>query len=334
LLLLEAPPLWGGEAHLGESAMNALAASVRRRWDLWLFGMSVAILLPTLLSYALLASPDPLAGAARELAVGVETSLVRPASPLPPEVPASRGIEAAFASPGDVRAGEAWVYHRPPEITVTILQAPPPPPPPTVRFTPPVLVSAEAEPGRVVLTWRDAEGNSVKTTGYHVYRRRGEAGGFERVTREPARGTMFEDGTAVPASHYEYAVAAMTDDARVTGGEGKPGEPRGVDVPDAFRLELMSGMPVPDSGGAVVMMRVRRYQDGRWWEKDYAVKAGDAVGRPERMRHEGRTVEVDFTTGRTVRSVEPVEARGPGGAKPAWKATLDGPGGAEELTTR
>jgi len=316
--------------------MNALAASVRRRWDLWLFGLSVAILLPTLLSYALLASPDPLVGAARELTAGVETSLVRPASPLSPEVPASRGIEAAFASPGDVRAGEEWVYHREPTITVTVLEVPRPPvqgEPPPVRFLSPVLDSAKAEPGRVVLTWRDAERNTVKAAGYHVYRRCGETGVFERVTRKPVRETAFEDGTVALREYYEYAVTAVTDDARMAGGEGQRGEPRGVRIPDAI-LEPKGGMLLQDRGEAIATVRVRRFHEGRWWEKDYAVKAGDAIGRPERMRHEGRTVEVDFTTGRTVRSVEPVEARRPGGAKTAWKATLDGPGGAEELTTR
>jgi hypothetical protein len=314
--------------------MSALMTSVRRRWDLWLFGMSVAILLPTLLSYALLASPDPLAGTARELAAGVEASLVRPVSPPPPEVPASRGIEAAFASPGDVRAGEEWTYHRVPAITVKVVEIVAPPPPPSVRFQPPLVVSAEAVPGRVALAWREAERNNVRATGYHVYRRTGEPGAYERVTREPVRGTLFEDGTAAPARRYEYAVAAVTDDARVAGGEGKSSEPRGVDVPDAIRLELTGGLLLPDRGEAVATVRVRRFHEGRWWEKDYAVKAGDAVGRPERMRHEGRTVEVDFTTGRTVRSVEPVEARGPGGAKTVWKATLERSGAVEVLTTR
>jgi hypothetical protein len=311
--------------------MSALMTSVRRRWDLWLFGMSVAILLPTLLSYALLASPDPLAGTARELAAGVEASLVRPVSPPPPEVPASRGIEAAFASPGDVRAGEPWAYHRAPAISVTVVEIAAPPP---VRFEPPLVVSAEAVPGRVALAWREAERNNVKATGYHVYRRTGESSAYDRVTREPVRGASFEDGTAVLARHYEYAVAAVTDDARVAGGEGKPGEPRSVDVPDAIRLALTGGLLLPDRGEAIAMVRVSRFHDGRWWEKDYAVKAGDAIGRPERMRHEGRTVEVDFTTGRTVRSVEPVEARGPGGAKTAWKTTLERSGAAEVLTTR
>jgi len=308
--------------------------SVRRRWDLWLFGLSVAILLPTLLSYALLASPDPLAGAARELTAEVETSLVRPASPLPPEVPASRGIEAAFASPGDVRAGEEWTYHRVPAIAVTVVEIAAPPPPPPVRFLPPVVVSAEAVPGRVTLAWRDAEGNNVKATGYHVYRRAGESGALERVTREPVRGTTYADGSATPKGYYEYAVTAVTDDARVAGGEGAQGEPRGARVPDAIQLELTGGLLVQERNEAIATVRVRRFQDGRWWEKDYAVKAGDAVGRPERMRHEGRTVEVDFTTGRTVRSVEPVEARGAGGARTAWKATLDRAGAVEVLATR
>jgi hypothetical protein len=222
-----------------------------------------------------------------------------------------RRISAAFASPGDVQERSPWAFYPEPEIRVRVeivpgggIEDPEP-----LTLVPPVELLLTAEPGRVILTWKDAPRGekNAKPTGYHVYRRRGEGGDFTRLTTEPVEERTFTDGTVEPGVAYAYAVSAVTDDARVADGESGRSEAREVRACALLRLELKAGMVL--EGTPAAQVRIRRFHEGRWWEKDYVVLEGASLGRVERFWRDGRVVEVDFRTGGTVKGISPYEAK-------------------------
>jgi hypothetical protein len=275
-----------------------------RSWDRWAFFGSLGIVASVVLYHALLASPDTLAGETRELAAGLDRSMVRPSPPMPPAVP----VRPPFASPGDAQGGGDWVYYTPTRIVVSAVprsgstdgnrQ------PEKAVFEAPVLVTLDAGVGRVTLAWVDADGNTVKPAGYLVERRRADGDGFVRLTPQPVKEKSFVDTSVAPRTTYAYAETAVTEDPRVEGRAGARGAAREVRTADVFQVELVGGQEHAD--GTYAAVKVRRFHQDRWWEKLYFVKPGQAIGRPERLPAGDRIVEVDFTTGATVTSVEPV----------------------------
>jgi hypothetical protein len=274
-----------------------------KSWDRWALLGSLGIVASVVLYHALLASPDALAGETRELAAGLDRSMVRPPSPLPPAVP----VRPAFASPGDAQGGGDWVYYAPTWIVVSAVPRvkKPEEEKEKVVFRAPVLVAADAAVGRVTLAWRDADGNTVKPAGYRVERRRADGDEFARLTPQPVKEKTFVDTAVDPRTTYAYAVTAVTEDPRVDGKAGPRSEVREVRTPDVFQIELVGAQLHAD--GTFAAVKVRRFHQDRWWEKLYFVKAGEAIGRPERLPAGDRAIEVDFTTGATVKSIEPVE---------------------------
>jgi hypothetical protein len=72
-------------------------------------------------------------------------------------------------------------------------------------------------------------------------------------------------------------------------------------VPGSFRLALrvVAEIPSPtpdDLPIRLARVRVCRLVDGARVEKDYSVRAGDMIGKPEVIRMDGKPVTVDFTT--------------------------------------
>ena len=290
--------------------MAAWTRGVCRHWEKGLLALSGVTLLSTLLFHALAVPTDPVAGALGGRAAELDRSLARPLALVEPAAPVFHLVEDAFADPVEAEPGGDWVFHRQPEVRVAVRVVRDPTGgdgrPPVFRA--PALVKVDAAAGRVALEWQDDPRNNVRPTGYHVYRRPAGGGDFRRITAEPVKEKAFADRAVEPRAAYEYAVAAVTDDRRVGAPEGGRSEPLSVRALDVFRLELV-GHAEGGDGVPVAVVRVRRFFQERWWEKDYLVKAGDAIGRPERVRHEGRAVEVDFTSGSVVRRIEPVEAK-------------------------
>jgi hypothetical protein len=215
-----------------------------------------------------------------------------------------RQIASAFASPGGVQGWDDRIYSGRPEIVMTVRIVPreEEEEETEIAFKAPQFTRAEAEVGQVRLAWQDAGENNVETAGYHLYRRRGEGGAFTRVTGEPVKEKAFVDAAVEPEVAYAYAVSAVTDDARVTGGESARSEPREVRTLATLRLELKKVSMVVE-GAPVAQVRVHRFHEGRWWEKDYMVLEGSPLGRVERLWRDGRVVEVDFRTGATVKTI-------------------------------
>ena len=86
------------------------------------------------------------------------------------------------------------------------------------RFAPPPPEDPVALPeaGRVRLVWEASPAPDV--AGYHVYRRQGDAGDFERITREPVTGREHLDRGLVSGAVVTYRITAVDEN----GNEGEP----------------------------------------------------------------------------------------------------------------
>ncbi len=110
-------------------------------------------------------------------------------------------IESAIASEREVRYVDRF-----------------PPPPPTELV-------ALAEAARVRLVWRPSEAEDV--AGYIVYRKVGDAGGFERVTPQPVVSAEYVDTAVAAGKTYVYRVTAIDQ----AGNESGPGNEVHTEVP-------------------------------------------------------------------------------------------------------
>jgi hypothetical protein len=108
------------------------------------------------------------------------------------------------------------------------------------------LVSAEAEPGRVRLTWFAADGRILGATVY----RRTETEAWTVIARISADGTgrlFFEDTHVIAGERYGYRLGILVDGAEeFLGGEAW------VDVPRALEFTLAGPRPNPASRGFTV----------------------------------------------------------------------------------
>lgn len=86
------------------------------------------------------------------------------------------------------------------------------------RFAPPPPREPVALPetGRVRLVWEASAAPDV--AGYHVHRRQGDEGDFERLTAQPVAGREYLDRGLVPGVVVTYRITAVD-------GEGNEGEP-------------------------------------------------------------------------------------------------------------
>jgi hypothetical protein len=187
------------------------------------------------------------------------------------------------------------------------------------RLEPPVLAGLVAEAGLVRMTWTDAPETNVPVAGYHVYRRRAGEAAFVRLTRTPVRARLFTDERVPLRQDLEYAIAPVCADPAASkrlilgpDGEGPRSRPKGIRSKGPFDLKLRlvtRFAPEWPGGEPLILARVtvRKLEQGVWSEKDYTVKKGDRIGRPETIDRNGRPVDVDFTTGFEVLAVEPVK---------------------------
>jgi hypothetical protein len=282
--------------------MKPLLRIAIRRWDRFALLASVAILLSFLTFGVFVASPSGEAGAGQKLAGALGSALnLQPPEP-PPGPCVSDRLRSTFGPVIDAAPGSAPL----PEIDVKMLLITKPSPLPPPVFQAPILVEAKAEVGRVILSWKDAPGNAFKALGYHIYRQSAGAGEFARITPEPVMGTGHTDTSIEPQATYAYAVSAVTEDAKAAVRESRRSEPRSVVTPAFFRIDfIIDG----GSGDSPATVKVHRFAHGRWWDHTYTVRRGDRIGRPERKWHEGRHVEIDFTTRCRVDDI--VEVDGP-----------------------
>ncbi len=187
------------------------------------------------------------------------------------------------------------------------------------RLEPPLLAGIVAEAGLVRMTWTDAPETNVPLAGYHVYRRLAGETDFVRLTRTPVRARLFTDERVPIRRDLEYAIAPVCVDAAARkrlklgpDGEGPRSRPKRVRTRGPFDLKLRlvtRFAPEWPGGEPLILARVtvRKLDRGVWSEKDYTVKKGDRIGRPETIDRNGRPVDVDFTTGFEVLAVEPVK---------------------------
>jgi hypothetical protein len=202
-----------------------------------------------------------------------------------------------------------------------------------------------AETGLVRLAWDAPQETTIRVSGYHIYRRRTGDREFVRVTPEPVRERIYTDETVPPRQDLEYAVSALTDEPEAVkalklgpSSEGPRSETRPVRTlgPFALALRIVSRFPPEREGGEPLMLArvtVRKFVDGAWLEKDYSVRKGDRIGRPETVSRGGRPVAVDFATGFEVMSIEPAKAiRTDKVVRPAFDPKTAKKVGEEEVT--
>ena len=107
------------------------------------------------------------------------------------------------------------------------------------------LVSAQAEPGRVRLTWFSADGHIVTATAY----RRTVESNWESVGRTSPDGTgrlVFEDTQVTAGSRYGYRLGVVQGGRETFLGE------TWVDVPRALELALGGSSPNPAFEGLTI----------------------------------------------------------------------------------
>ncbi len=104
--------------------------------------------------------------------------------------------------------------------------------------TQPALLSAEAEPGLVRLTWYAVTGNGLSAT---VHRCVGDGAwsAMGRITADGAGQLVYEDRTVTPGTRYGYRLGVLENGVETFLGEAW------VDVPKASALALAGARPNP-----------------------------------------------------------------------------------------
>lgn len=106
-------------------------------------------------------------------------------------------------------------------------------------------VSADAEPGRVVLTWYAAEGNGLEATVYRCLTG-GPWGALGQVTADGTGQLVYEDRAVTPGARYGYRLGVVESGVETFLGEAW------VDVPAASGLALAGARPNPSSAELAV----------------------------------------------------------------------------------
>jgi hypothetical protein len=293
-------------------------------WDKAALALSCVVVASVLLFGSSRAERKELLLSAGRMTRALEDDLrARMGEPLTPSA-VPQPLARAFGPVIEAAPGDEWVYYARPRVGVSVtVTAPLPgtaPPKKAFRLDKPVVGGIVAETGFVRMTWDDAPGTSARVVGYLIYRRRAGEAAFGRITQEPVKEKVFTDEDVPSRQDLEYAVAAVTDDPEAaksfglgSGGEGPRSDPKTVRTLGLFALALriVSRFPPDREGGEPVILArvtVRKLVSGAWVEKDYSVRKGDRIGRPETISRNGRPVAVDFATGFEVLGIEAAKA--------------------------
>ncbi|MCO5171041.1 MAG: fibronectin type III domain-containing protein [Planctomycetes bacterium] len=196
---------------------------------------------------------------------------------------------------------------------------PPPPPPPEPTLTPEELEAlrpvhgaptarAEAERGRVVITWDVSPVNSRVVCAYEVLRKAGD-GPWQAVHKAGADVRRYMDDGVQPRVDYTYKVAslavadAMDPDVkrhkltlpRSRARAESEETPTLRVLPDTYVVPVTVNPPTDDDPG-FAFVRVLRWdpETSSWLRHTFTVKAEEPVGGVAKLRG-GR--DFDFTTG-------------------------------------
>ncbi|MEZ6196078.1 MAG: hypothetical protein R3F20_10195 [Planctomycetota bacterium] len=143
-----------------------------------------------------------------------------------------------------------------------------------IRFPAPRGLRLEAEIGEIRVAWDRDDLGTVLPIGYVVYRREGAAE-RRRLARLESHVMTYVDRAVVPGVLYGYEVTALTDDPVLIGRGREESEPsRGAQI--RARRDYEIGFLAFEGGKA--RLKVRKFVDGVWHEKEFDAGAGDEIG--------------------------------------------------------